>query len=93
VGERKAALHGHHGRELLRPSTPRPRAASTLRKLWPWRVSAAPGAARNREDRKVEGERGELTTGMETARVAPRRGGGSEAWRRAPGMWALGCGG
>jgi hypothetical protein len=53
-------------------------------------VSAAPGAARNREERKVEGERGELTMGTETARVAPGRGSGCRARRHTPDMWAPG---
>jgi hypothetical protein len=56
----------------------------------PWRVSAAPGATRNREERKVEGERGELTMGTETARAAPGRGSGCRARRHTPDMWAPG---
>jgi hypothetical protein len=60
---------GHRGRGLRRPSTPRPRAASTLGELRPWRASAMLGATRNGEERKVEGERGELTTGTETTRL------------------------
>jgi hypothetical protein len=57
-----------------------------LGELRPWRASATPGAARNGEERKMEGERCELTTGMETARAALRGGGDSvrlrAMWRR-----------
>jgi hypothetical protein len=94
AGERKAARHGRRGRGPRWLSTPRPRAASTLGELRPWRASVAPGAVRNGEERKVVGKRCELTTGMETTRVALRGRGGSvrlrAMWRREGALGDMG---